>query len=193
MKLSCRMKTKILRNALLIVPAIAVMLMTGCKPTENNYRTAYEAALAKRERAVADADMGIPEGGLISLDGPRTRDVGGETVYVESRPLQLTAPSDVPEGGNVAKDAPHPERYNVVVGKYRMATNAIGQVGQLKGNGYAGAFPAHSDKDTQYAVAAAFDSIEEAAVFIRDFKSSNPEMKYVGLPDAPVIIENTLK
>ena len=51
-----------------------VPVLCGCKPTEKNYRAAYDAALKKREMSVGDPRA---EGHrVISIDGPRTVNVG---------------------------------------------------------------------------------------------------------------------
>jgi len=174
----------------LLVVAVALVSLTGCKPTERNYKAAYDAALAKREKT--ETDIEIPESGLISLDGPRTRQVGNEKVYYDVIPLRLTASADAKREDSNGVDDPCPMRYNVVVGKYRMATNARSQAAMLWQMGYKGAFPAHVNKDAQYSVAASFDTIEAAAEFIKEFVAAHPDMKYVGLPDAPVVVENNL-
>lgn len=185
------MKSKNIRLYVPVALMALIMLGGGCKPTERNYREAYDAAIAKREKA--EADIFIPEGGLESLDGPRTKKVGDITVYYEVKSLRWTQPADVPEGGNVRKDAPRPQAFNVAVGLYKMAVNAASQVDLLTSKGYSGAFPAHVGKDENYAVAASFPTLEEAAAFAAAFLKDNKGMNYVGLPGAPVVIESNLR
>ncbi len=185
------MKNKYL-SYLLLGTSLATLLLSGCKPTENNYRQAYDAALAKREKT-EEKDIFIPEGGLQSLDGPQKRTFGDITVLYEVKSLRWTQPADVKEGGNVEIDAPRPHKYNVAVGLYKMPTNAASQVEQLIANGYDRAFPAHVQKDQNYAIAASFENIEDAAKFVDSFIKKNKGMNYVGLPGAPVVIETNIR
>lgn len=63
-----------IRKAWIMVMALGFgMLMPGCKPTEKNYRSAYEAAREKRERdeehrKELQADLGVDQTALQSVD-----------------------------------------------------------------------------------------------------------------------------
>ena len=73
---------------------MAALMFVGCKPTEKNYKAAYDAALSRRQE-VAQEQM-RPATGLLSDDGPQMRIVGGDTVYVLRERLRLTDGTRVP-------------------------------------------------------------------------------------------------
>lgn len=150
-------------------------LFAGCKPTEKNYREAYDAAKAKRE--AAEAETMIPATGLMSDDGPQLRVVDGDSLYV-SRDRLRKVPGEDSEFG----------KFNVAVGVYKMNTNAKAQASQLTEEGYK-AMAAQTTGDRWYTVAGVFETLPEAAEFIRKFKAKHKNYPYIGLPDAPVIVQ----
>lgn len=154
----------------LLLLAVAISAVS-CKPTENNYKAAYDAALNKRNR---DAD--ITGGQLVSLDGPRLQKVDGDSVYVLYSILRLE--------DAVKEDA---DKYNVAVGAYRMPANCDSQVEVLRERGYR-SFSGEGRDGMYYAFAGAFPTIGEAAAFIRKYRSDNKGMSYVGLPGSPVVM-----
>ena len=90
---------------------VLVMALASCKPTERNYKQAYDSALAKRQKA--EAETMIPASGLLSDEGPQQRIVGGDTLYVSTERLRALS-GDEPVSP-----------YNVAVAMYKMNTNAI--------------------------------------------------------------------
>lgn len=163
------------KTVFFIISLLLLAVMYSCKPTEKNYREAYESAKSKREQA--DADLNLPATGLQSMDGPRLVPVNGDTVYYNREKLGT---SDV--------DSIFIDRYNVVVASYRMVTNARRQVSDLQRK-FKGAYAARVKDDKWYVVAATFPEIGEAVKFINDYKRSHPDGPFVGLPGSPVIIE----
>lgn len=156
--------------------ALAVSV-AGCKPTERNYKAAYDAALQKRQSEAADPDLNLPSGGLQSMGGPRLQDVGGRQVYLSAEPLKFV--------DGLEHDM---RRYNVAVAAYKMQTNCAAQVSDLFTRGYK-AFAARNGDDKYYVIAASFDTLDEAAAFVEEYEASHRDAAYIGLPDAPVIIE----
>ncbi|MDE6537656.1 MAG: SPOR domain-containing protein [Muribaculaceae bacterium] len=151
----------------------AVVIMTGCKPTEKNYRQAYEAAKQKREAANAEAM--IPATGVMTDEGVTRKVVDGDTLFVTRDRLSRT-------GESADKIRP----YNVAVGVYKMNTNAKAQAKDLTEKGY-DAYAVETTGNRWFAIAGSFDTLSEARVFINDFKKKNPGYPYIGLPGAPVI------
>ena len=99
---------------------ITLLLAAGCKPTEKNYKAAYDVALGKRK--AVEAEMAEAAGGheVISLDGPRRITAGGVEMNMVSEFLRMAD-----------KDEPLPSpalRYRVAAGRYRMPTNARAQM-----------------------------------------------------------------
>ncbi|MDE6255610.1 MAG: SPOR domain-containing protein [Muribaculaceae bacterium] len=154
--------------------AAVIVILSGCKPTENNYRQAYDAAKAKREAANAEAM--VPATGLLSDDGISLKVIEGDSVYVSRDRLRRD-----PETPDV------PKAYNVAVGVYKMNTNAKAQASALSEKGY-DAHAVMTTGDRWYTVAGCFDSLDEARSFIKDFKKKNPGYPYIGLPGSPIVI-----
>lgn len=150
-----------------------LLLMIACKPTEKNYKAAYDAALGKREAVAADLD--IPIGSLQQVDGPQLKEVDGVKVYVMHQRLKSEEDSF---------SIPGP--YNVAVGTYKMNTNCISQANALKDEGLQ-AFPAKDTEGIYYTIAGSFLSLSDAVEFYKIYQSGKNRV-YVGLPSAPVII-----
>lgn len=158
----------------LAVFAFMAIVVSSCKPTENNYRQAYDAAKAKREAANAEAM--VPTTGLLSDDGTSLKIVNGDSLFVSNDRLRRE-----PAMTDVMK------RYNVAVGVYKMNTNAKAQAAALTEKGY-NAHAVMTTGDRWYTIAGCFDTIEEAQAFIKEFKKKNPGYPYIGLPGSPVVI-----
>lgn len=77
--------SSLLKTALLLA---LIPIAAGCKPTEKNYKAAYDAALKKREAAAVDADMMIPAGALQQIGGPQKRKIGDVEVYMLVEPIR---------------------------------------------------------------------------------------------------------
>lgn len=154
---------------------ILLLLFSACKPTEKGYKAAYDAARDKRQAAIADIDVNLPEGAFQDVDGPQLREVNGIKVYVLN---QLIKPYET--------GMPLPGPYNVAVGSFRMITNTESQSKALQQEGFA-AFSAKDPEDNYYTIAGSFPSIDEAVNFYEKYQSGKNRV-YVGLPNAPVII-----
>lgn len=157
-----------------LLPALLLMLC-ACKPTEKNYRAAYEAAQAKKaaERE-ADAELGLPE--LTSTEGPRRQRVGLDTAYVFREPLTL-------HGDAPAKGAP---AACVAVGKYKMTANAQSDADALEKEGY-DAFLLATPRGEFYTCIGSAPTLSEAVKMMREFMRKHPGRPYIGLPGEPVI------
>lgn len=151
-----------------------MFVLAGCKPTENNYRKAYDAARAKREAAAAE-NM-LPATGLLSDDGPQLRVWKGDTVFVDRQLLRD------------AKGSKAPEEWYVAVGVYKMHTNAEANAERLAAGGWKDAAAYKSGGDRWYAVVAGAQTLDSVAAQAREFMRANPDYPYVGLPGKPVLI-----
>lgn len=163
---------KILSFLIAITFAISIV---SCKPTEKNYKAAYDAALGKREAAKADMDVNLPEGALQQIDGPQLKEVDGKQVYILNMRIR---PLD--QGIKL------PGKYNVAIGSYKMNTNCLAQVDVLKKEGYE-AFAVRDSEPMYYSIAGSFETLQEAVQFYEDYKKGKNRV-YVGLPNNPVII-----
>ena len=158
---------------IMIIAGIGAIALTACKPTEKNYRSAYDVAVNKREKA-AEA---LAADGLVAEDAPRSQVVGGDTLYFVNEVLK------VDDGSTPLK------ALNVAVGVFKMNTNARSGALALKDKGY-DACAARALGDKWYILAGSFDTIDETRAFLKRFREENPQYPYIGLSGKPVIIRN---
>lgn len=162
------------KKIIFISAAIVALMFVGCKPTENNYRNAYDAAVAKREQAAAEQMR--PASGLLSDDGPMQRVVNGDTVYVLNERVSML------DGGAA------PDRWGVAVGIYKMDTNARASAEDIMAAGFGNAFVARGTEGRFFTIAATAHTLETAKEESERFRKQFPDYPYVGLPAAPVLI-----
>lgn len=155
----------------LSIMALAAIALTSCKPTEKNYREAYDVAVSKREKV----NESLAADGLISEDGPRREIIGGDTLYFVNDVIRH-------EDGNTPFKA-----LNVAVAVFNMNTNARSGAASLKGKGY-DAQAARALDDKWYVIAGSFDTMDDTREFITRFIRENPGYPYIGLSGSPVII-----
>ena len=166
-----------IKTGLYAVAIIIALMATACKPTEKGYKAAYDAALGKRQQTMVDFDPNLPAEGLQLSDGPMTREINGRKVFVLNERLSLIEPGQ-------GKILP----YNVAVGCYKMPTNCKAQVRDLINEGFQ-AFGTKTADEKFYVIVSSFETLGEAADFVASFTKKG-DRAFVGLPDAPVIIEN---
>lgn len=160
---------------------LAVMILvglSGCKPTENNYKAAYDAALSKRENVDTERQAMAGDHQVLSLDGPQKRTIDGQEVYVETRRVR-------PEGDWAPSARP---RYMIGIGVYRMGANARALAERLRSEGYESFLGRDSD-DRLWVVIPGGSHIREAVTICREFESRHKDMPWTGLPGCPVIID----
>lgn len=166
---------KLNRTHLALVAAAGLLMTvaTGCKPTEKNYKAAYDAALAKRQHV--EVDMDIPAEGLMVDGEPVRKNLDGHDVtYLVSSLASFT------DGGLA------PLAYNVVTGCFKMPVNALDQARSLREKRLP-AFAVKGEQEKYYSVAASFETLEEALVFYDEFIAANPSFSYVGVPALTII------
>lgn len=175
----------------LIIIAVGVLALTACKPTEKNYRSAYDIAVNKRqaEQQALDAE------GLVSEDAPKPRYIDGDTLYFANEIIRMDedfAPYKDAKSKVAAEGTPveNPlKALNVAVGMFKMNTNARSGASDLRDKGFS-AFPVRAQGGKWYIIAGSFDTLDSARVFIKDFTRRNPSFPYIGLNGRPVIIRN---
>ncbi|MDE6338946.1 MAG: hypothetical protein K2K97_04055 [Muribaculaceae bacterium] len=153
---------------ILFFSVLVALLLVGCKPTEKNYRAAYDAAIGKRqaEQKALDAD------GLIAEDAPRPMYMDGDTIYFAN---------------DVLKADDRLKALNVAVAMFKMNTNAISGAKALQDKGI-DAFPVQAFGDKWYIIGGAFANLDEARAFMKEFRAKNPDYPHIGLGGHPVII-----
>ena len=154
-----------------LIAAGLLLTLAACKPTENNYQAAYDAAQRKREQVAADAFQ--PAGKIMTDDAPM-RVVGNDTV-----PFRLSLVRVV--------EGKEPGRYAVVVARYRMDTNARAQYENLSADPTA--LLLSTPEDEFFVAESSWESLPDAAAAYRRISTDRKHPPFVGLPDGPFIIE----
>lgn len=149
-------------------------MFVGCKPTESNYKSAYDAALAKREQAAAEQMR--PSSGLLSDDGPQMRVLSGDTVFVVKERLRSA------DGTKISTP------WAVAVGVFKMDTNAKAAAEALREQGFPDAFFAKAAGGKFYSLCAPAANLDSARIEAKRFVDKVGEYPFVGLPGAPVLI-----
>ena len=160
---------------LIWIGGLVLLLITGCKPTEKNYKNAYDVAMAKKQAAAVSLDVDASE--LQAVEGIRRQQVGEGIVSILSENIK---PMDNAKQGGEGPLA-------IVVGKFNMSTNARRQAQDL--------LPTEPDaivcidgKDHYFVSIARCATLEEARGLIEDFKSRHPDYPFVGLDGDPVVV-----
>lgn len=150
---------------------------TSCKPTEKNYRSAYDVANEKRERDNMEREersreMGLSEGMLNDYPGVSIIGIGDSTVY--SKHLNFQRADSVAD-------------YAVSVATFRMESNAGAMAADLNRDKWHGC-RALKAQDLFYIIIGDVSQPEETLPVIDKFKKENPDWQYVGQPGPLVII-----
>lgn len=158
------------------IAAVAILLgLPGCKPTEAGYRSAYDAALEKRQ--AAEQEMHIP-GMIADYDGLRMQTIDSDSIWVSHEILR-----GIPAEGI---DTLCIQPYGVGVAMFRFDTNALSMASDLRRQKHK-AFVATDGKDKWYVVADAYPTLDDAVKGWRDFRRRHPKYYTIGLP-APILL-----
>lgn len=160
----------------MIITFMGIIGFSGCKPTEKNYKAAYDAALAKRQAEQNDPDMNLPVSGYHTMDSPQVKRIGDKDYYYQFVRLRPLA------------DSVKMHAYNVAVAVYKMPTNCEAQVADLRELGY-NSFGAKSADDRYYVLIGSYPEMQAAAAEIDNYVKNNKNGVYVGLPESPVIVQ----
>ena len=144
---------------LALIAAVAALAFAGCKTTEENYRQSYEAAVAKRNAAEAEADSvdTTVHNKIMEASRPYEKTEGGKTaLYLEGNMWQAWN-----------AETNKMKRYSVVVGAMRQLFNAKAFCTRLEQNG-AKAYVIQNGAKDYYVVAEGFDTFGEAADYVNN-------------------------
>ena len=138
-----------------VMMLVAVMLMTACHSSEQNYREAYEKAMERRQTGI-----GAETYAKIEAERQRyTHVINGDSV----RMIYMNA--------NVAIDSTDVAKpFNVVVASFTQQINAKSYRDRLREEcGLAGSYVLYGGPDKQYfVIAQGFDNQNEAAAMLHD-------------------------
>lgn len=159
------------RKIYFLVSVCALLLpLVSCKPTEKNYRAAYEAAKGKRETVDTDADI-LNSG---RIDEPSSNEEKVREFKVETRHFN--------PGDDIAD-------YMFVIARYGMSTNAEAHAASLRDK----KLHAHAvtlGPEEWYVVAASFPDVEAAQEFGRKYESKHQSEKWIGLTEPFILHAN---
>lgn len=148
-----------------IAALCATSLFVACKPTEKNYKMAYDRAKEKARRGLTDAEYEMMV--LNELPGYMRTPTDSVRAFTEGLMWQYT-PLAVDSGRKV-----EPAPYNLAVGKYTMLTNAKAHADRLAADGW------HSHifrtgAAVYYVVVKMSNSLDTVAHAARDYAARYP-------------------
>lgn len=192
-------------------------LLAACKPTEKNYKAAYDVAVQKRQQESSDASLRSEGHRLITDMAPRTINAAGRDwnyIVMAMAPDNSTAsdakiPAAPSKAGTDKKpelskkpqpatataptsveSSPEAGKWIVAVSRFRMPTNARSQVADLRSEGFEKAGVMKDASGQYYAVAGCFATLEQAGACAQKLTETFADAAFVGLDAAPLIIEN---
>lgn len=143
---------------------IALASLWGCKPSEKNYRAAYETAIAARDTDANDADETVYTRIRRQMK-TGTAVVGGDTLAVNTQFVAVT-----PDGGGINENL---KRFCVVVGQFKQVFTAKNMRERLVDNGYPGAFVVQTREPYYFVLAGAYPTLPDAAALLNRVRSDS--------------------
>lgn len=138
-----------------IVAVTAMTLCAACKPSEANYKMAYESA--KQKQLTGDS---LIDAGLTDQQRPRLMVFGGDTLPVVTDYVGYTKDGGADTNRAIVK------RYCVVVGKFKQVFNARSMRERLNAQGYSNAFVLHNNMKDYFVIAASTRDHHEARMLL---------------------------
>lgn len=147
-----------------IAAGLLLLSIAGCRTTEQNYRTAYEAAKAHQDST----------GGIANtvFNQYRPQGPGATITYGENDSLNyhVVTIGFTKDEGATQKSV---KRYNIVVGQFKQIFNARKMRERLMNNGYPDAFIVNNREPLYYVIASSVATPAEAADAITLLRSDN--------------------
>lgn len=145
----------------LILLIAALISMSACKTTEENYRKAYQSAVDRQNEGYTDDEL-------------------ASMAREEAIPRSVFKGDSIPLKGiyvnTVKLDPPTPaaERYNVVVATFKQKFNALSVLDRLRQGGYTDARLLVDKDQLLYVAAVSTPSLDEAVAALRELQKSSP-------------------
>ena len=163
--------------ALFLAAGIA---LTGCKPSERNYKSAYDVARAKaereeRERSELNREMGLSDATLQEVDGARLETVAG-------RPSVWGKRTRLARADSVAE-------YSVAIATFKMPANAEALAADMRGAGFSASRTAKQG-ERYYTLIGESPDPAEMVLLMERFEKKYKEYHYVGQPGIMLIINS---
>lgn len=160
---------------ILYLAVLSVVALVGCKTNENNYRQAYEAAVAQRNDAA----------GVDSTIYSRIRNsakVSDLVVGTDTMPMRAEYIGYTEDGGASRESV---KKYNVVVGQFKQLFNARQMRQRMIDSGYDGTFIIHTREPLYYVVTATASTPEDV---LKEFKRVSGDKSVTLRPPMPFIL-----
>lgn len=158
---------------------LAACLLPACKPTESNYKAAYDKAAEAAERRNREMNTGTDGKILESMDAPRIQVIDGDTVMVSAARMRVFEESEQSVNTN--------KNIGVAVARYTMPTNARRHVEELRKE-YPEALIVTDGDGNFYVVTGRYESLPEAASQIKRYRANHAKDSTIGLPLGPLAI-----
>ncbi len=167
------------RIQLLMIMAVLLGMLYGCKPTEKGYKQAYDAAKSKREQKDPDDDLLTGGHRLLTEEATNWRVIDGDSLQMQHKFLKPMNGSVWPQSGP----------YRLAIAMLKMTTNANSMLADLKKGKSLTPVVATDGKDTYYIIAGSATYADSLSQVLSTFKRENPGFRYIGLtPEQPVIL-----
>lgn len=148
----------------ILIFILVASALWACKTTEENYRSAYEKAIERRD-SVRSLDQTI-YGAQRRPMGEQTYISGTDTVAMYQYQVALT------DGGGGVREWLRP--FNVVVGQFKQKFNAVSMRERLVDAGYARTFVVQTGEPYYYVVLSSWPNRDEAAKALLEIPSDFP-------------------
>ncbi|MDE5842752.1 MAG: hypothetical protein K2H35_03325 [Muribaculaceae bacterium] len=175
----------IMMKSLMAAAVIGSLALSGCKPSEKHYKSAYTAALEKRERDEArrrelQADLGVDKTALQDVEDSDAKMI---TISDPASDAQLSVKS---------KSANFHREDNVrgvvaSVATMKMASNARSLAADLVADGFKNARMVRSGEEYIVIIEEGADAASLAHT-IKKFRDKNPGFPYMGQGEIEIII-----
>lgn len=155
----------------------AILGLSSCKTTVQNYQSAYDVAVQKKlredsARRELQKEMGLPTELSEDAEGFSKMTRNGEEFYTFRKNFQKKDSIDV---------------YSVCVSAFKMPANAASMTDELTASGFPETRYAESS-DKYYVITATTPEIDSAIEALKNFRKKNPNWRCVGIPGYTIII-----
>ncbi|MDE7426277.1 MAG: hypothetical protein K2M79_00560 [Muribaculaceae bacterium] len=140
------------------------LLPSGCKPSQEHYKAAYERAMRGGD-AREQLDSTI-YGKLRKASSSEYVVSGTDTADVVTRHVRITA-----DGGGIAESL---KPFSVVAGKFKQKFNAMSLRERLVEGGFPGAFIVETSEPYYFILSGSYRTMEEAMAGLRTLKEKSP-------------------
>ena len=146
----------------MLLVAIFMVILSGCKPTEANYRAAYLAAKEKNE---AESPVEATIYDRIRKEAINSELVdGNDTIPMMTVPVKCTPGESNPSSVKL---------YSVTVAQFKQIFNARSMAERLRAQGYENATVVENGEPLYYVIASTYETADSAAMGFRYLNSDS--------------------